>query len=210
MSVRSPDRPTTYARARGLFPRVVEPFSRRARTNRIEQFRALTGAGPGTRIVDIGCGGIGLISLAPDLDITGVDLQQRPEYPGPLVQADATVRLPFADDEFEIAYCNSVIEHVDPARREGFARELQRVARGWYVQTPAISFPVEPHSLLPAAHWLPKSLRRRYWRLGVGSDVEEIELLPRREFEALFGPAFRERFGPLTKSWISVRTPGSG
>jgi len=42
-----------------------------------------------TRIVDIGCGGIGLISLAPDLDITGVDLQERPEYPGVLVQADA-------------------------------------------------------------------------------------------------------------------------
>jgi len=30
MSVQSPDRPATYARARGLFPRLVEPFSRRA------------------------------------------------------------------------------------------------------------------------------------------------------------------------------------
>jgi SAM-dependent methyltransferase len=210
MSVRSVDRPATYARARGVFPRLVEPFSRRARNNRIAQFRALTRAGPETRIVDVGCGGFGLISLAPDLDITGVDLHERPEYPGPLVQADATGQLPFADDEFDIAYCNSVIEHVDPARRAGFARELRRVARGWYVQTPALAFPIEPHSLLPAAHWLPKSLRRRYWRLGAGSDIDEINLLPRREFEALFGPAFAERFGPLTKSWISVKTPDSG
>jgi SAM-dependent methyltransferase len=210
MSVRSVDRPTTYARARGVFPRLVEPFSRRARTNRIEQFRTLTGVGSETRIVDIGCGGLGLISLAPDLDITGVDLHERPGYPGPLVQADAADRLPFEDDEFEIAYCNSVIEHIDPARRTAFACELRRVARGWYVQTPAIAFPIEPHSLLPAAHWLPKSPRRAYWRLGAGSDVEEINLLPRREFEALFGPAFRERFGPLTKSWISVRTPDPG
>jgi SAM-dependent methyltransferase len=210
MSVRSPDRPATYARARGLVPRLVEPFSRRARAQRIAQFRALTRAGPETRIVDIGCGGLGLISLAPDLDITGVDLHERPEYPGPLVTADATERLPFADDEFEIAYCNSVIEHIEPARRAGLARELRRVARGWYVQTPALSFPIEPHSLLPAAHWLPKSLRRPYWRLGAGSDIDEINLLRKREFEALFGPAFPERFGPLTKSWICVQTPDPG
>jgi len=81
------------------------------------------------------------------------------------------------------------------------------VARGWYVQTPAMSFPVEPHSLLPGAHWLPIALRRLYWPLGAGSDLEEINLLRRRELEALFGPAIRERIGPLTKSWICLRTP---
>jgi SAM-dependent methyltransferase len=188
-----------------VVPRLVEPFSRRARVHRIAQFKALTGVGPTTRIVDIGCGALGLISLAPDLDITGVDLYERPEYPGPLVRADATERLPFEDNEFDVAYCNSVIEHIAPSRRERFARELRRVSRGWYVQTPALSFPIEPHSLLPGAHWLPKSLRRSYWRLGAGSNVEEINLLSRREFEALFGPAFRERFGPFTKSWISIR-----
>jgi len=208
VSIHTTDPPETYGQAPGVLPRLLEPFSRRARAHRIEQFRTLTGAGSDTRIVDIGCGGFGLISLAADLDITGVDLHERPEYPGPLVQADATARLPFGDDEFDVAYCNSVIEHIDPPLRQGFARELRRVARGWYVQTPAIGFPIEPHSLLPGAHWLPKRLRRPYWRLGAGSDVEEISLLRRREFETLFGPAFPERFGPFTKSWISVRRPG--
>ena len=145
--------------------------------------------------------------LAPELDITGVDLEPRPGYPGPLVAADAAEGLPFADGEFDLAYCNSVIEHVPPARRAAFAAELRRVARGWYVQTPARSFPIEPHSLLPAAHWLPPALRRRYWRLGADGDWEDVELLHRRELEALFGPAERERFGPFTKSWISVRPP---
>ena len=28
-----------------------------------------------------------------------------------------------------------------------------------------------------------------------------------RELERLFGPAGRERFGPLTKSWVCVRAP---
>jgi hypothetical protein len=113
--------------------------------------------------------------------------------------------LPFADGEFDLAYCSSVIEHIAPRRREAFAAELRRVARGWYVQTPAFSFPVEPHALLPFAHWLPPRLRRPYWRLGVAGAWEQIELLRRDEMRALFGEPVAERAGPLVKSWISVR-----
>ena len=128
-------------------------------------------------------------------------------YPGPFVQADAAAGLPFADGEFELVYCSSVIEHVPPPRRAAFASELRRVGRGWMVQTPARSFPIEPHSLLPFAHWLPPGPRRRYWRLGAARGWEEIDLLSRGELELLFGPARAERLGPLVKSWVSVRTP---
>jgi hypothetical protein len=102
-------------------------------------------------------------------------------------------------------YCSSVIEHVPPARRAAFAAEVRRVGRGWFVQTPAFSFPIEPHSLLPGAHWLPPRLRKPYWRLGAAGDWEEISLLSRREMEALFGPALPERVGPIVKSWVCVR-----
>ncbi len=157
-------------------------------------------------MLDVGCGALGLRALAPELDITGVDLAPRAGYPGPFVQADAAAGLPFADGEFDLAYCSSVIEHVPPARRAAFAAELRRVARGWFVQTPARSFPIEPHSLLPGAHWLPPSLRRPYWRLGAAGAWEEIELLRRRELEALFGPALPERFGPARQE-LGVRAP---
>jgi hypothetical protein len=50
-------------------------------------------------------------------------------------------------------------------------------------------------------------LRARYWRLGAGGEPAEVTLLRRAELEALFGPAERERFGPFTKSWVSVRLP---
>ena len=73
------------------------------------------------------------------------------------------------------------------------------------MQTPAFSFPIEPHALLPFAHWLPPALRRPYWRLGVAGAWEEIELLRRAEMRALFGEPVAERAGPLVKSWISVR-----
>ena len=193
-----------YATARGPFARIASPLAARARARRHERFFALTGLGADAHILDLGCGALGLRGLEPDLDITGVDLVERPGYPGPFVRADATARLPFADDEFDLVYCSSVIEHVPPARRAAFAAEARRVGRAWFVQTPARSFPIEPHALLPFAHWLPARLRRPYWRLGAAGAWEDIALLSRRELEALFGPASPERFGPLVKSWVCV------
>ena len=199
--------PDVYPTARGPLPRLAEPFAKRARSRRHARFVALVAPSPSMRILDVGCGGLGLRGLAPELDITGVDLVARPGYPGPFFVADAAAGLPFGDGEFDLAYCNSVIEHVAPERREAFAAELRRVARGWYVQTPARSFPIEPHSLLPAAQWLPAWLRRGYWRLGAQGDWEDVSLLGRAELEALFGAAERERFGPFTKSWVCVARP---
>ncbi len=199
--------PSVYDTARGPLPRLAEPFAARARARRHADFMARAGVDGRTRILDVGCGSGGLLAQAPELDVTGVDLARRPGYGGRLVVADAAAGLPFDDGEFDLVYCSSVIEHVAPQRRARFAAECRRVAAGWYVQTPAASFPIEPHSLLPAAHWLPARPRRAYWRLGAAGHWEDVRLLTRRELEALFGPALPERFGPLTKSWISVRPP---
>jgi SAM-dependent methyltransferase len=199
--------PDVYGTARGrVRARIASPLAARARARRHERFFALTGLQPGMRIVDVGCGALGLRGLEPDLDVTGVDLVARPDYPGPFVQADATRRLPFDDGAFDLAYSSSVVEHVEPAHRAAFANELKRVARGWFVQTPAFSFPIEPHALLPFAHWLPQTVRRPYWRLGAAGAWEDIALLRRAELQELFGePILAERFGGLVKSWMAVR-----
>ncbi len=200
--------PRVYATARGPLARVADPLAARARRRRHERFFALARLAPGARVLDVGCGSLGLRGLEPQLDITGLDVVERPSYPGPFLLGDPAEGLPLADHEFDLVYCSSVIEHVPPARRRAFADELRRVGRGWYVQTPAFSFPLEPHSLLPGAHWLPPGPRRRYWRLGAAEGWEQISLLRRRELEELFGPARPERFGGLVKSWVCVSPPG--
>jgi SAM-dependent methyltransferase len=201
--------PHVYATARGPLARLASPLAARARARRHRQFFALSGLWAGARVLDVGCGALGLRALEPSLDITGVDLVERSEYPGPFVRADATRHLPFADAQFDLVYSSSVIEHIAPGRREAFAEEVRRVGRGWFVQTPAWSFPVEPHALLPGAHWLPADIRRYYWKLGVAGEWEEISLLRRAEIEALFGPARGERIGGLVKSWVCVSPPSS-
>jgi SAM-dependent methyltransferase len=204
MSARAPSE--VYPTARGPLARLASPYAARARRRRHARFFKLTGLAPGARVLDVGCGRLGLRALEPELDITGTDIAPGGGYPGPFVQADAAEGLPFAEREFDLVYCSSVIEHVPRARRAAFAAELRRVGRGWFVQTPAWSFPIEPHALLPLAHWLPPRLRRPYWKLGASGKWEEIELLRRGEFEALFGPAQAERVGPLAKSWVSIRS----
>lgn len=196
---------TTFARAHSAFAGLADSVSERARARRLAMLRSILT--PDSTIIDIGCGQAGLLSVAPDLDIVGVDIHERPGYPGRFVRADATDRLPFPEGTFDVAYCNSVIEHLPPDRWVRFACELRRVARGWFVQTPAFEFPVEPHALLPFANWLPMAVRRAYWNLGAGSNVDEIHLLRRKDLEALFGPALPERLGPFVKSWICVQPP---
>jgi hypothetical protein len=193
-----------YATARGPLGRIASPLAARARARR--HARLFPALPAGARIVDVGCGALGLRALEPGRDITGVDVAPRPDYPGPFVQADATQRLPFADGAFDLAYSSSVVEHIAPERRAGFAAEVRRVARGWFVQTPARSFPIEPHALLPFAHWLPVALRRHYWRLGAAGSWEDIALLSRGELQALFGgEVHAERLLGVAKSWIAVR-----
>jgi len=183
---------------------LASPLAGKARARRHARF--FPPLPPGARIVDVGCGALGLRALEPGRDITGVDRVPRPGYPGTFVQADVLEGLPFADGEFDLAYCSSVIEHVAVADRPRFAAELRRVARGVFVQTPAWSFPVEPHALLPFAHWLAPSLRRPYWRLGAAGEWEDVALLRKRELAALFpGAAIHaERLAGLAKSWVAI------
>jgi SAM-dependent methyltransferase len=198
-----------YGSARGPLRRLASPLAVAARQRRHARFFPLLRLASGARVLDVGCGSLGLRALEPQLQITGLDFAPPRDYPGPFVQADASEAIPFAAGEFDLVYCSSVIEHVPRDRRPRLAAEIRRVGRGFFIQTPAWEFPVEPHSLLPGAHWLPPSLRRPYWRLGADAAWQEIELLRRGELQELFCVRpLAERIGPFVKSWVCLRPPG--
>jgi hypothetical protein len=95
--------------------------------------------------------------------------------------------LPFGDGVFALGFSNAVIEHV-AGGREGqrrFVGELCRVARRVFVTTPNRWFPLDPHTLLPLAHWLPAGPRRdRLFRARGFDDV--LDPLGPKELAALF------------------------
>ncbi|HWP40401.1 MAG TPA: class I SAM-dependent methyltransferase [Tepidisphaeraceae bacterium] len=133
---------------------------------------------------------------------------------------DATNLFAYADRSFDIAFSNSVIEHVggiDAQRR--MACEVRRVARGYWVQTPNYWFPIEPHFLFPGWQWLPRQARialiqRRAFgwngrcsgRQMAERVVDNANLLSRHELGRLFPDArlLPECFMGLVKSWIAV------
>ena len=137
--------------------------------------------------------------------------------------------LPFRDGAFDVVFSNSVIEHVgDAASQERFAREVARVGRAYWVQTPNRWFPVEQHLLTPLIHWLPDSWQRAIvprftvWNalvrptrdrhdFYVAHYLDEVRLLSAAQFRALFPGArlIRERFCGWTKSLVAVRAYNS-
>jgi hypothetical protein len=78
-------------------------------------------------------------------------------YPGlRFVRADGR-NLPFADREFDYVHSSAVLEHVGSRDKQAaFLREAWRVTRkGIFITTPNRWFPIEFHTIMPFAHWLP-------------------------------------------------------
>lgn len=62
-------------------------------------------------------------------------------------------RLPFADQSFEIAIANAVLEHVGGfAQQLSFVLEMARIARQVFITVPNRRFPVEDHTAIPLLH----------------------------------------------------------
>jgi len=168
--------------------------------------------------------------LAPRLSLTilnnepvEIDAHIRPGDPIEVEYAigDACEMPQYGDGAFDLVHSNSVIEHVgglqDMAR---MADELRRVARAYYVQTPYLWFPIEPHYGVPFFHWLPAATRAGMgWRRSVGyrgradsyrhslAVTDHTELVDQTLMRELFpdGKLVKERAAFLVKSLIALR-----
>ncbi len=145
------------------------------------------------------------------------------------VLIDETARIPFPDGFFDIVYCSSVIEHVTvpksriwaersgvefrrqaARRQEEFAKEIARVGKQYFVQTPYKYFPFESHSWLPFLGWLPRRILLPVLRftnaIWVKRTSPDWHLLNRTEMSRLFPAAaiHHESCFYLTKSIMAV------
>jgi hypothetical protein len=213
------------------FANNVDPnsWASRMRRARLAQFMALLPKGDtSTQILDVGGTEKFWMSVwneqCEHLSITLLNLSAAPvsgHLPVRSVAGDARELSEFGALEFDLCFSNSVIEHVGTlGDQRRMAEEIRRVARGYFVQTPYRYFPLEPHFHVPGWAQLPLWCRTAlHQRMDLGwfsaepdyikarVDVEQIRLLSKREFCALFGDAEirLEKVGPLIKSMIAVR-----
>jgi len=202
--------------------RVVRWFRRR-RMRRFERTFAITAA---TRVLDVGGTAMNweYLSVRPRLVILNEERERR-DADGVIWVAGDGCSLPFLDGVFDVVFSNSVIEHVGgPERQRQFAREIARVGKAYWVQTPNRWFPVEPHLLTPFLHWLPAGLRAAVARrctvwefitrpsadrheFYIEHFLRDVRLLGPAEMRRLFPAArlIRERFLGFTKSLVAAR-----
>jgi SAM-dependent methyltransferase len=155
--------------------------------------------------------------------ITAVGLSHMPEFTRlfpsvTFVEADARA-LPFADRTFEIGFSNAVIEHVgNRAEQRRFVAEIVRTCRRAFIATPNARFPIDPHTLLPFVHWLPRTIRHPLLRWSGNAkwaSEEALNPLDARQLKSLFPAGSRVRIVPqrllgLTTVLIAIteRTDG--
>jgi hypothetical protein len=159
-----------------MLRRLAFRVSMRSRERKLRLFLELLRPGPETTVVDVGVTdapfGAGstdnfLEAMYPwPSRITAVGVTELERFAAAFpdvraVRADGR-ELPFADGEFDLAFSNAVVEHVAGGRagQRRFVAELCRVAHRVFVTTPNRWFPLDPHTLLPLAHWLPRGPAR--------------------------------------------------
>jgi hypothetical protein len=202
-----------------------DSLASRMRRKRFDRFRRLLERmPPGARVLDVGgtpefWAGDELVQQER-IRVTLVNLETYNSV-NPRVEqviCDARDMSIFSDKTFDVVFSNSVIEHVGSyADQKSMAREVQRVADRYFVQTPNYWFPLEPHFLLPLFQFYPLSLKARLvqrYQLGwmarrpvyreALAEVSQIRLLTSSEMRRLFptGVLYRERFGGMTKSLV--------
>jgi SAM-dependent methyltransferase len=199
----------------------------RWRAARMRDFVKRCGVTDSTRILDIGGDSFNWKILA---EAAGVRPQVTVLNVFPASAVDAIPRLtwvvgtaldiPFPDSAFDIAFSNSVIEHLGTrSAQDRFAAEAMRVARRYWIQTPNRWFPLEPHLLCPFIAYLPRRMQRPLYPLtpwalttrGITTKMmdqqfDELRLLSKREFRELFPRArlITERLAGLSKCFIAM------
>jgi hypothetical protein len=197
--------------------KVVSPATRRRRMKHLEGFNLR----PGDKVIDLGGGCEIWQFVETSLDITivnlpgaGVRVPAETHHKFHPVEGDATDLSAYRDNEFDLVFSNSVIEHVGAeGRQAAFAREVRRLAPTYYIQTPAIWFPLEVHSGVPFWWAFPQWARSRLierWRAKVPAWAEMIEgtrVIKREKLQALFpdGTITTERFAGIPKSYEVLR-----
>jgi SAM-dependent methyltransferase len=188
------------------FDRLAYSVSARSRAQKWAQFLALVRPGAEETIVDIGVNTTEYSETDNYLErvyphperITalgvGMDFALfRKRYPSVTTVAGDGTQLPFANDQFDIAYSNAVIEHVGNREQQlSFLREMYRVAGRGYLTTPNRTFPIEVHTRIPLLHLLlPKAgFDRVATFLGKGwAAGDYMRLLDEQELRALLTTA---------------------
>jgi hypothetical protein len=178
-------------------------YALRARRDMFDQFMAFARPNSNSLVLDLG--------VTPDVSLTESNVFER-WYPYPaqltaasiedagnievafpgvrFIKLEPGAKLPFPDGYFHALHCSAVLEHVgDGNAQRQFVTEALRVTRFFFFSTPNRWFPLDFHTFIPFAHWLPQKTHQAILR-GIGkgfwAKTENLNLLSPRQVFDLF------------------------
>jgi ubiquinone/menaquinone biosynthesis C-methylase UbiE len=201
---------------------IVKPF----RQKRMARFLTTIEPQPTDKILDVGGTDFNWNLIDYKHDVVLLNIHE-PENKGREVPSNFSFTigdgtdLKYADGEFDICFSNSVIEHVGSLeKQQKFAREICRVGKKIWIQTPAKSFFFEPHFITPFIHWFPKESQKklaRYFTLWgwiarpsqeyIDEFVDQTRLMTYEELKNIFPDCtiLKEKFLFATKSYLIIK-----
>ena len=163
-----------------------------------------------------------------DYDEKGLAIARQKGYN--TISLDGSKEIEFQDGQFDLVFCNSVIEHVTIPKNEiwevkstaefrersfaiqkHFASEIMRIGKNYFVQTPNRYFPMEHHSWLPFVQFLSRKnlipflrFTNKFW---IKKTTPDWNLLTASQMQELFpdGKIRQERLLLMPKSIIAYK-----
>lgn len=129
-----------------------------------------------------------------------------------LIFGDAR-KLDFSDNNFDIAFSNAVVEHSGSRRQQKqFIHEIIRVSKRAFITTPNRWFPIDFHTLMPFAHWMPQRIKALIYSFlseSYFASLNNLNLLNEKEFLSLFPKEakvkiVRQRILGITSTIIAI------
>lgn len=191
------------------FQSLLKPFSAFSRKRRTKEFIRLMKPKKHMRILDVGgqpeiWDSVDTPLLITCLNLPGIAANDHPTHHEiAYVDGDGCNMPEFNSGDFDLVFSNSVIEHVGSyEKRKMFAKEIQRLSKKYWIQTPFKYYPIEAHCGMPFWWLYPKSLRSYFlkrWRkkLPAWTDmVEGTDVISIKELRALFPDT------EIAKEWV--------
>jgi len=218
---------------------IVKYYSYRSRKKRAKVFINYLNPSENDRILDLGSDdGSHLASIIPyRKNVYIADISEEPlmrakrRFGFKTILLDESGKLHFSNNQFDIVFCSSVIEHVTVNKNQIcdlktnkefndkayesqnlFASEIRRIGKKFFVQTPNKYFIIESHTWLPVIIvFLPRKMQmkiikfcNKFW---IKKTSPDWLLLTKAKMQELFPDAeilIEKSFG-ISKSFIAIR-----
>jgi ubiquinone/menaquinone biosynthesis C-methylase UbiE len=201
---------------------VLHIDSRLLKAKKIELLLDLDVGATELTLLEIGTGSGGIAHYFANIsklnvNVDAVDVvDNRLVHEGYNFQLVPGVKLPFADETFDVLITNHVIEHVgDYSAQCEHLKEIRRVLKNnaiGYLAVPNRWMLVEPHFKLIFLSWLPRRIRTSYLKFMRKGDCYDCEPLEKYEIEKMLlnaGLLYKNRCIEALKLAFQLEMPNS-